>query len=232
VVGSTSGAVPAVPGYLRRVQEVCRRHGVLLVLDEVMAGLGRTGRHFAYLDDGVVPDLVAVGKGLAAGYAPLSAVLAAPHVIAALRDGSGVLQNGQTNVNHTFACAVALEVQRTIHDEDLLSNVRDRGEQLRGALAKRFADHPAVGDIRGRGLFVGIEFVDPEDGRSPLHGGGALVGALKRTGLERGLLLYPGSGTVDGTAGNHLLLAPPFVAGEADIEEMVRRLGDVVDACL
>ncbi|MFB6506651.1 aspartate aminotransferase family protein [Streptomyces sp. NPDC002466] len=232
VVGSTSGAVPPVPGYLSRVKEVCHRHGVLLVLDEVMAGLGRTGQHFAYLDDSVVPDIVTVGKGLAAGYAPVSAVLIGPHVHQALAAGSGVLQNGQTNVNHTLACAVALEVQRTIVDDDLLGNVRKQGEHLRRSLAERFSGNPAVGDIRGRGLFVGIEFVDPEDGHSPLDGGARLSSAMKRTGLERGVLLYPGHGTVDGETGNHLLLAPPFIAETGDIDEMVARLGEVVDACL
>ncbi|ARF56539.1 aspartate aminotransferase family protein [Streptomyces gilvosporeus] len=232
VVGSTNGAVPAVPGYLRRIKEVCRRHGVLLILDEVMAGLGRTGRHFAYLEDDVTPDIAAVGKGLAAGYAPISAVLVSSQILRALGDGSGVLQNGQTHVNHPFACAVALEVQRTLDDDNLLENVRQRGEQLRAALAKRFAGNAAVGDIRGRGLFLGVEFVDPEDGHSPLNGGAKLAAAMKRTGLERGVLLYPGYGTVDGQRGNHVLLAPPFIADATEIEEMASRLGEVVDACL
>ncbi|MFJ9415169.1 MULTISPECIES: aspartate aminotransferase family protein [unclassified Streptomyces] len=232
VVGSTNGAVPAVPGYLSRIKEVCRCHGVLLILDEVMAGLGRTGQHFAYLDDAVTPDIVAVGKGLAAGYAPISAVLVSPQVLKALGDGSGVLQNGQTNVNHAFACAVALEVQRTIHDENLLHSVRKRGEQLRSSLAERFAGNPAVGDIRGRGLFVGVEFVDPGDGHSPLEGGGKLASAIKREGLNRGVLLYPGYGTVDGQRGNHVLLAPPFIADAEEIEEMVARLGGVIESCL
>lgn len=230
VVGSTNGAVPAVPGYLSRVKEVCARHGVLLVLDEVMAGLGRTGRHFAYLDDGVVPDIVAVGKGLGAGYVPISAVLVSPHIHRTLEAGSGVLQSAQTNVNHSFACAVALEVQRTIHDDDLLGNVKKRGEQLRHSLTERFSTTPVVGDIRGRGLFIGVELVDAADGRTPMSGGAQLVSALKRTGMEHGVLLYPGYGTVDGKIGNHVLLAPPFIAESSDIEEMVARLGEVIDA--
>jgi adenosylmethionine-8-amino-7-oxononanoate aminotransferase len=232
VVGSTNGAVPPVPEYFSKVKNVCRRHGVLLILDEVMAGLGRTGQHFAYLDYAVLPDIVAVGKGLAAGYAPISAVLVSQLIHRTLGAGSGVLQNGQTNVNHPFACAVALEVQRTIRDDDLLGNVHKRGEQLRRDLAARFSGNPAVGDIRGRGLFVGVELVDPEDGHSPMNGGGRLVSAMKREGLERGVLLYPGSGTVDGQIGNHVLLAPPFIAEISDIEDMVSRLGEVIDACL
>jgi adenosylmethionine-8-amino-7-oxononanoate aminotransferase len=232
VVGSTNGAVPAVPGYLAEVLAVCRRHGVLLILDEVMAGMGRTGYPYAYMEDGAVPDIVAVGKGLAAGYQPISAVLVSEGVHDALRSGSGVLQNGQTHVNHPLACAVALEVQRTIIDDDLLANVLARGRQLREQLAKRFADTSCVGDIRGRGLFVGVEFVEDRHAHEPTTGGSRLTGQLKREGLRRGLLLYPGHGTVDGVVGNHVLFAPPFIATESDIDEMVRRFGDVVDACL
>lgn len=232
VVGSTNGAVPAVPGYFQRIKQVCERYGVLLLLDEVMAGMGRTGHHYAYREDDVVPDIVAVGKGLAAGYMPIAAVVVSEQIHEALGSGSGVLQNGQTHVNHPLACAVALEVQRTIVEDDLLSNVRERGKQLRERLAKRFVDTPHVGDIRGRGLFTGVEFVEDRDTHKPLTGGSALVAAMKREGFRRGLLLYPGYGTVDGKLGNHVLFAPPFIATESDIDEMVSRFGDVVDACL
>ncbi|ATL68180.1 aspartate aminotransferase family protein [Nocardia terpenica] len=230
VVGSTSGAVPAVPGYLAAIAEVCRRHGVLFVLDEVMAGMGRTGHHYAYLEDGVVPDIVAIGKGLAAGYQPISAVVVSDGVHDTLGAGSGVLQNGQTHVNHPFACAIALEVQQVILDENLLANVRARGEQLRERLAQRLGEHPRVGDIRGRGLFVGVEFVEDRQTHAPARGGKELVARLKHEGLHRGLLLYPGYGTVDGVLGNHMLFAPPFIATEAEIDEMVSRFGEVVDA--
>ncbi|MDQ1739608.1 MAG: hypothetical protein QOE53_1260 [Pseudonocardiales bacterium] len=232
VVGSTNAAVPAVPGYLTRMKAVCERYGVLMLLDEVMAGLGRTGQHYAYYEDEVIPDLVAVGKGLAAGYLPISALMISDEIHSTLGAGSGVLQNGQTHVNHPLACAVALEVQRTIVEEELLTNVRARGEQLRRELAQRFADTESVGDIRGRGLFVGVEFVTDRGTHAPRNGGGALSAAIKREGFQRGLLLYPGSGTVDGVLGNHVLFAPPFIATEADISEMVSRFGDVVDACL
>ncbi len=232
VVGSTNGAVPAVPGYFAAIKAVCERYGVLLLLDEVMAGLGRTGHHYAYVEDGVVPDLLAVGKGLAAGYLPISALMVSEQIHATLGAGSGVLQNGQTHVNHPLACAAALEVQRTIVDEDLLTNVRARGEQLRRELAQRFADTESVGDIRGRGLFVGVEFVADRETKAPSTGGGALSAAIKREGFRQGLLLYPGYGTVDGKLGNHVLFAPPFISTEADISEMVDRFGRVVDACL
>ncbi|HEX6077460.1 MAG TPA: aspartate aminotransferase family protein [Micromonosporaceae bacterium] len=232
VVGSTSGAVPPVAGYFSKIRDVCARYGVLLILDEVMAGMGRTGLPYAYLEDGVVPDIVAIGKGLAAGYQPISAILVSDAVHSALERGSGVLRNGQTHVNHPFACAVALEVQRTIVDEDLLANVLDRGTQLRDELAVNLADIDTVGDIRGRGLFVGVEFVTDRATHAPATGGDQFVAALKREALRRGLLIYPGSGTVDGVAGNHVLFAPPFIATRPVITEMVDRFGDVVRACV
>jgi adenosylmethionine-8-amino-7-oxononanoate aminotransferase len=232
VVGSTNGAVPAVPGYLKQVKEVCERHGVLLLLDEVMAGMGRTGHHYAYLEDGVVPDLVTVGKGLAAGYVPVAAVLVSDRVHEAISCGSGVLQNGQTHVNHPLACAIALAVQRTIVSDGLLENVRERGAQLRELLEKRFAAFPYVGDVRGRGLFVGVEFVKDRQTREPSTGGAALTSALKQEGFRRGLLLYPGHGTLDGETGNHVLFAPPFISTEAEIAELVDRFGAVVEACV
>lgn len=231
VVGSTNGAVPPVPGYFAKVKAVCEKYGVLLLLDEVMAGLGRTGYHYAYLEDGIVPDVVAVGKGLAAGYQPISAILISQQIHATLGSGSGVLESGQTFINHPMACAVALEVQRTLIEDDLFSDVRALGIQLRDQLGKRFAENPFVGDIRGRGLFVGVEIVADRDTREPLAEAAALSANLKRQGLAHGLLLYPGYGTIDGVRGNHVLFAPPFVSTPSEIEEMVSLFGDVLDAC-
>lgn len=232
VVGSTNGAVPAVPGYLRKTKEVCQKHSVLMILDEVMAGMGRTGLLYAYLEDEITPDIVAVGKGLAAGYQPISAVLVSPSIHAAMANGSGVLRNGQTHVNHPLACAIALEVQRTIAEEDLLTNVLARGAQLREQLTERFTDADFVGDIRGRGLFVGVEFVEDRSTKAPCFGGDALVAALKKEAFRQGILIYPGSGTVDGVLGNHVLFAPPFIATESDVEEMVDRFVSVVHVCM
>ncbi|WPO49896.1 aspartate aminotransferase family protein [Pseudomonas sp. S1Bt23] len=231
VVGSTNGAVPPVPGYFRKIKAVCERHDVLLILDEVMAGMGRTGRFFAYEDDGIVPDMVAVGKGLAAGYQPISALLVSSQVHEAMAGNSGVLGNGQTHVNHPLACAVALEVQRVIQDENLLQAVRLRGEQLRHGLRECLARFEHVGDVRGRGLFVGVEFVQDRDTREPYRGGGRYAASLKAQALEQGLLIYPGSGTADGVHGNHVLFAPPFISSEAEIAEMVERFTAVVEAC-
>lgn len=230
VVGSTNGAVPAVPGYFRKIKAVCKRHDVLLILDEVMAGMGRTGQLFAYADDGIVPDMVAVGKGLAAGYMPISALLISDQVHSVMARGSGVLGNGQTHVNHPLACAIALEVQQVIVEEDLLAQVRQRGEQLRGWLRESLADLDIVGDVRGRGLFVGVEFVESRATKAPFKGGGAYAAALKQEALQRGLLIYPGSGTVQGTHGNHVLFAPPFITSEGELGQMVERFNAVVRA--
>jgi len=230
VVGSTNGAVPAVPGYFRKIKAVCERHDVLLILDEVMAGMGRTGQLFAYTDDGIVPDMVAVGKGLAAGYMPISALLISDRIHSVMARGSGVLGNGQTHVNHPLACAIALEVQQVIVEEDLLTQVRQRGEQLRTWLRESLADLDIVGDVRGRGLFVGVEFVESRSTKAPFRGGGAYAAALKQEALQRGLLIYPGSGTVQGTQGNHVLFAPPFITSEGELGQMVERFNAVVRA--
>jgi adenosylmethionine-8-amino-7-oxononanoate aminotransferase len=173
---------------------------------------------------------MALGKGLAAGYQPLSAMLVSPRVYAAIRDGSGVLRNGQTFVNHPLACAAALEVQTIIEDEGLLHQVRERGAQLRLRLGELFADHPHVGDIRGRGLFVGVEFVADRATKQPYDPQQGVAAALKRHALEQDLMIYPLSGTVDGVRGDHVLLAPPFICGASDIEVIATKFAAAVAA--
>jgi hypothetical protein len=223
VVGSTSGAVPPVEGYFQRVREVCDRHGVLLILDEVMAGMGRTGRLYACEDDGVEPDIIAIGKGLSAGYQPLSAMLVSGRIHDGIESGSGVLRNGQTFVNHALACAAALAVQTTIEEEHLLANVLERGEQLRSRLRETFAEHPHVGDVRGRGLFVGLELVADRETKQPLPPDAGTATAIRALAIDEGLLTYPMSGTIDGVHGDHVLFAPPFICTADDIEEIVVR---------
>jgi adenosylmethionine-8-amino-7-oxononanoate aminotransferase len=232
VVGSTNGAVPPVEGYFAGIREVCDRHGVLLLLDEVMAGLGRTGRHFAYLDDGIVPDLVAVGKGLAAGYQPISGLLVSRDVHRALADGTGAVRNGQTHVNHPAACAAALAAQRAIVEDDLLTQVELRGAQLRMLLEEFAETVPWIGDVRGRGLLLGVELVEDRESKAPLSVGFDFAPRMKAAALDRGLLAYPGSGTIDGIRGHHVLFAPPFTASEAEIEEIVERFGSALATTL
>ncbi|GHD63741.1 adenosylmethionine-8-amino-7-oxononanoate aminotransferase [Thalassobaculum fulvum] len=232
VVGATAGALPAVPGYLKRIREICDRHGVLLIFDEVMCGMGRTGHLFACEEDGVAPDLLVIAKGLGAGYQPIGAVLVDGRIYAAIRDGSGFFQHGHTYMGHPAACAAGLAVQHVIRDDNLLDNVKVRGAALRRALESRFGNNPYVGDIRGRGLFLGIEMVADRASKEPFDPARKLNAAIKREALERGLMVYPMGGTIDGRRGDHVLVAPPFIIDDSHIGEIVDKLGDSIDAAL
>jgi hypothetical protein len=232
VVGATLGAVPAVPGYFRRIREICDRYGVLLILDEVMCGMGRTGTLFACEQDGVRPDLVVVAKGLGAGYQPIGAVLVSGSIYAAVRDGSGFFQHGHTYMGHPVACAAALAVQKTIRAESLLGNVERQGHRLAAAFTERFGNHAHVGDIRGRGLFLGLELVADRTTKAPFDPALKLHARIKQEAMARGLICYPMGGTIDGRRGDHVLLAPPFTIGEAHVDEIVEKLGAAVDQAI
>lgn len=232
VVGATAGAVPAVPGYLKRIREICDRYGVLLIFDEVMCGMGRTGHLFACDEDGVAPDLITIAKGLGAGYQPIGAVLVAGKIFEAIRDGSGAFQHGHTYMGHPAACAAGLAVQEAIRDENLLENVRVQGANLRRALEARFGNNANVGDIRGRGLFMAIELVADRSTKETFDPARKLHAAVKREAMERGLMIYPMGGTIDGRHGDHVLMAPPFIVDQSHITELVEKLGDAVDAAL
>jgi len=228
VVGATAGVLPPVRTYLRRVREVCDRHGVLLIFDEVMSGMGRTGHLYACAEDGVAPDILTIAKGLGGGYQPIGAMLASRRIYDTIVGGSGFFQHGHTYMGHATACAAALAVQRVIERDGLLRNVRERGEQLRASLRQALDDHPNVGDIRGRGLFVGVEFVADKASKEALDPARRTHAALKKRAMENGLLMYPMGGTVDGVRGDHVLLAPPFICDEADIEEIAGRFSATV----
>lgn len=232
VAGATLGAVPAVPGYFRRIREICDRHGVLLILDEVMCGMGRTGTLFAYEQEDIVPDMVVIAKGLGGGYQPIGAVLVSKKIFEAVRAGSGFFQHGHTYLGHPIACAAALAVQRTIREEHLLAKVRRRGAALRAALEERLGSHPNVGDVRGRGLFLGVEFVAERSTKTPFDPALKLHLAVKREALARGLICYPMGGTIDGRHGDHALLAPPYIIDERHVAEIVDRFAHALDAAL
>ena len=232
VVGATAGAVPPVREYFRKIRQVCDRYGVLLILDEIMSGMGRTGHLFACEEDGVTPDILTIAKGLGAGYQPIGAALVSDRIYDAIIGGSGFFQHGHTYMGHAIACAAALEVQHVIEEENLLQNVRQRGEQLRTLLRTRYADHPYIGDVRGRGLFVGVELVQDRATKTPFDPKFKLHAAIKREAMQRGLMVYPMGGTVDGTVGDHVLLAPPFICTAADIEQIVDRLADAIEGAL
>jgi adenosylmethionine-8-amino-7-oxononanoate aminotransferase len=232
VVGATAGAVPPVPGYLQRVREICDRHGVLLILDEVMCGSGRTGTFLACEQDGVVPDIVTLGKGLGAGYQPIGAVVCTSDVYDTVAQGSGALKHGQTYNAHPVGCAAALAVQRVIQDEGLLGRVRAAGERLRTLLIERFGDHRHVGDIRGRGLLLALELVVDRATKAPFGAVLQLHERAKAEAFARGLLIYPGGGTADGRSGDHILLAPPYNVSNEELEMIVDMLSDTLDSVL
>ncbi|CAH2401788.1 putative Uncharacterized aminotransferase YodT [Mesorhizobium ventifaucium] len=232
VVGATAGAVPAVPGYFGRIREICDRYGVLLILDEVMCGMGRTGTLHACEQDGVAPDLMTIAKGLGGGYQPIGAVLLSRRIFDAFAEGSGFFQHGHTYICHPMACAAALAVQEVIARDDLLANVRAMGAHLSQRLGERFGNHAHIGDIRGRGLFMGVELVEDRSTKAPFDPKLKLNAKIKREAMARGLLVYPAGGTIDGMRGDHVLLAPPFIIDAAAIDAVVERLGDAIDAAV
>jgi len=232
VVGATAGALPPAPGYFKRIREICDRHGVLLILDEVMCGMGRTGSLFACEQDGVAPDIVCIAKGLGAGYQPLGAMLCSAEIYGAIEAGSGFFQHGHTYMGHPTATACGLAVLKALLERDLISRVQRQGESLTRALVDRFGQHPNIGDIRGRGLFRGIELVADRDSKAPLDPADGVAGKIKKSAVEGGLICYPMSGTIDGVQGDHILLAPPFIISDDQIGELVDKLDAAIGKVL
>ncbi len=230
VVGASLGAVPAPPGYFQRVREICDRHRILLILDEVMCGMGRTGTLHACEQEEIAPDLMAIAKGLGGGYAPIGALLIQDKIFATVAGGSGAFQHGHTYMGHPLACAAALAVQGVIRRDKLLANVRTQGAYLSRRLNERFGNHPYVGDVRGRGLFQGIELVADRGTKEPFDPGLKLHARVKSEAMARGLMVYPMGGTVDGVRGDHVLLAPPFIVEAPLLDTVVERLGEAIDA--
>lgn len=232
VVGATAGAVTAPNGYFRAMREICDRHGALLILDEVMSGMGRTGTTHAWEQEGVAPDIQAIAKGLGGGYQPIGAMIASGRIIDTIRNGSGAFQHGHTYLAHPLACAVALAVQEVIREDGLLDRVKERGRQLKQRLLERFGNHRHVGDIRGRGLFWAIELVADRASRTSFDPALKLNQKIKAEAFANGLGCYPGGGTVDGVRGDHVLLAPPYIASADEIDLIVDKLGTAVDNVL
>ncbi len=232
VVGATSGAVPPASGYFKRIREICNRHGVLLILDEVMCGMGRTGTLHACEQEGIAPDLMTIAKGLGGGYEPIGAVLLGKHIYETFAKGSGFFQHGHTYMGHPMACAAGLAVQETIRRDNLLANVKTMGALLQRRLGERFGNHPHVGDIRGRGLFQAVELVEDRSTKEPFDPTRKLHAKVKKAAMARGLMVYPMGGTIDGQRGDHVLLAPPFIVTEEQIGDIVDRLGSAIDDAL
>jgi len=232
VGGATAGVLPPVPGYFKRIREICDQFGVVFILDEVMSGMGRAGTHFACEQDGVVPDVVCIAKGLGAGYQPVGATIVSDKIYDAFKNGSGAFQHGHTYMGHPVATAAALAVQRRILDDDLLANVRGQGEKLMSRLHGCFDNHANIGDIRGRGLFIGLELVRDKTTKQPFDVSLGLAAKIKAEAFARGLICYPGSGTADGVSGDHVLLAPPFIITDDQLDELVEKLSAAIDTAI
>jgi adenosylmethionine-8-amino-7-oxononanoate aminotransferase len=228
VAGATIGAVPPVPGYFKRVRELCDRYGALLILDEVMCGMGRCGTLWTFEQEGIVPDLVAIAKGLGAGYQPIGALMVSKDIADTIQRGTGFFQHGHTYIGHAAACAGALAVQNRLHDDGVLARVTPLGRSLERRLKEHFQNHPHVGDIRGRGLFWGIEIVEDRATKKPFDPKLRMHARLKRKALEAGLMCYPMGGAIDGVQGDHVLLAPPFILEESQLDELVDKLGTAI----
>ena len=232
VVGATVGAVPAVHGYFKRIREICDRYGVLLILDEVMCGMGRTGTFFACEQDEVRPDIVTIAKGLGAGYQPIGAMLCSGDIYRAIESGTGFFQHGHTYIGHPVACAAADAVVTKLTDGGMTARAARIGAYLEQALHAEFGQHPHVGDIRGRGMFRGLEFVADRERKTPFRPEDKLAARLKAEAMKNGLICYPMSGTIDGQNGDHVLLAPPFISTQAQIDELVDKLSTSLAAIL
>ena len=232
VVGATAGAVVAVPGYFGRIREICDRYGIHLILDEVMCGTGRTGSMMAYEQEHILPDIVTMAKGLAAGYQPVGALLCTDKIIETIRSNSGFFQHGHTFMGHATAVAASLATQKVIREERLLVNVVERGKAIRAQLRSAFANHPNIGDVRGRGLFIGVEFVADRDSKEPFDPATKTHNRIQLKAMDSGLLCYGMGGTIDGRRGDHILLAPPYNLNVAEEAELIEKFVASVSACL
>ena len=232
VVGATLGAVPAVDGYFQKIRKICDQYGVLLILDEVMCGMGRTGYLYACNADNIAPDILCIAKGLGAGYQPIGAMLCTSHIYECIENGSGLFQHGHTYLGHPVAAAAANAVIKKLINNDLVNRSAEKGKKLSNMLESKFSQHPNVGDIRGRGLFQGIEFVEDRETKKPLDPDLKFATKLKMNAFEAGLICYPMSGTRDGKNGDHVLLAPPFIIEDTQLDELVEKLDTAITATL
>lgn len=229
VVGATNGAVPAVEGYFKRIREICDTYGVLLILDEVMCGMGRTGKLFASEHEGISPDIITIAKGLGGGYQPIGAMLCTGQIYDAIAGGTGFFQHGHTYLGHPIASAAALAVLTKLTTGGMTARSAEMGEILNTKLHAAFGQHSHVGDIRGRGMFRGLELVADRETKEPFDPALGVAAKLKKAAFGHGLICYPMSGTIDGQRGDHILLAPPFIITEPQIDELVGKLSAAID---
>ena len=232
IVGATLGAVPAVDGYFQKIRKICDQYGVLLILDEVMCGMGRTGYLYACNADNIAPDILCIAKGLGAGYQPIGAMLCTSQIYECIENGSGLFQHGHTYLGHPVAAAAANAVIKKLINNDLVSRSTEKGKKLSNMLESKFSQHPNVGDIRGRGLFQGIEFVENRETKKPFDPDLKFATKLKMNAFEAGLICYPMSGTRDGKNGDHVLLAPPFIIEDSQMDELIEKMDSAITKTL
>jgi adenosylmethionine-8-amino-7-oxononanoate aminotransferase len=232
VVGATLGAVPAVDGYFQKIRKICDQYGVLLILDEVMCGMGRTGYLYACDAEQVSPDILCIAKGLGAGYQPIGAMLCTSEIYQCIETGSGLFQHGHTYLGHPVAAAAARAVVKKLVENNLVDRATEKGKKLSELLESKFSQHPNVGDIRGRGLFQGLEFVEDREAKQPFDSSQKFAARLKANAFEAGLICYPMSGTRDGKNGDHVLLAPPFIIEDSQLDELVEKLDTAITKTL
>lgn len=232
VVGATAGAVPPVAGYFKKIRDICTRYGVHLILDEVMCGTGRTGTMMAYEQEDIEPDLVTMAKGLAAGYQPIGALLCKREITDTIRAGSGFFQHGHTFMGHATSVAAALATLSVIRQENLLENVFARGESIRTRLREALRNNAHVGDIRGRGLLIGVEFVADRESKAPFDPEEGVNQRIRQAGMQQGLMLYAMGGTIDGRRGDHVLIAPAYNFDSSQEDELVEKIAATIAAVL
>ncbi|TIT90163.1 MAG: aminotransferase class III-fold pyridoxal phosphate-dependent enzyme, partial [Mesorhizobium sp.] len=232
VTGTTNGTTPPVSGYFKRIREICDKYGILLVLDEVFCGLGRTGTLHACEQDGVAPDFLTFAKGVAAGYQPIGATMVNQRVYDAIVSGSGTFKGGYTYSGHATACAAAIAVQKFLRAPGFLDRVKATGSVLAQRLQDRFAQHPHVGDIRGRGMLMTLELVKDRSTKAPFAASHDLSSRIYQNAQVRGLITHALSGTIDGYVGDHVVICPPLIANSEHIETIVGLLGEAIDAAL
>ncbi|MBB4233303.1 aspartate aminotransferase family protein [Rhizobium mongolense] len=230
VVGATLGAVGPVADYFKRVRQICDKYGILLILDEVMCGMGRTGTIFALEQEGIVPDLVTIAKGLGGGFQPIGAVLLSEKIYRAFAEGSGLFQHGHTYIGHPIAAAAASKVVEILNRPEMMHNVIKMGDRLQAGLDAALGQSPYVGDLRGRGLFRGVEIVADKDAKQPFDPARKIHAKIRKEAMQRGLMCYPMGGTIDGKHGDHVLLAPPYIIQPEEIDLIVERLAAAIDA--
>ena len=229
VVGATAGALTPVPGYFKRIREICDQYNILLILDEVMCGMGRTGSLFACEEENIIPDIVTIAKGLGAGYQPIGAMLCQDFIYDTIANGSGFFQHGHTYLGHPIACAASLAVVTKLINENMCKKVKDKGEMLQKILERDLGQNQFVGDIRGRGLFRGVEIVKDKSTKEPFSRKLNIANNIKKEALNLGLICYPMQGTVDGIIGDHILIAPPFIINEDEINEISSKLKTTIE---